>query len=124
MEFKTLATKLQLDDFSRFKYICEKKGVTPSSYMRDLILFELNNPIQQFVAGRNVFEYNAVDDHFSWRIEIDTGDNHYVIENLSAEFLKNLRDSITNGLEQRAALIGQTNDDSVAISEKFVRNNR
>lgn len=124
MELKTLATKLQQDDFSRFKYICEKKGVTQSSYMRDLVLLEINNPIQQFVAGRNVFEYSTKDDLFSWCIETDSGDNHCVIENLSAEFMKNLRDSIDRGLEQRAALIGQTNDESVAISEKFVRNDR
>lgn len=124
MEFKTLATKLQQEDFSRFKYICEKKGVTPSSYMRDLILLELNNPIQQFVAGRNVFEYSTKDDNFSWCIETDSEDIHCVIENLSIEFLKDLRDSINNGLEQRAALIGQTKDESVAISEKLMRNNR
>lgn len=124
MELKTLATKLQQEDFTRFKYICDKKGIVPSAYIRELILLELNNPMQQFVAGRNVFEYSANNDLFSWCIETDSSDTRCVIENLSAEFLKDLRDSITNGLERRAALIGQTNDESIAISEKFVRNNR
>jgi hypothetical protein len=124
MEYKTLATKLRQDDFSRFKYICDKKGLSQSAYMRELILFEINNPLHQFVAGKNVFEYIPDKDLFSWYVTTDHGENHAVIENISAEFLRDLQDAINEGMERRASVIGQMKEDSVAISEKFMRNDK
>ncbi|AKB77447.1 hypothetical protein MSHOH_0964 [Methanosarcina horonobensis HB-1 = JCM 15518] len=69
-------------------------------------------------------EYNPSTDLFTWVIQTDDGINHEIIKNISVTFLNNLKTAIVDGLEQRAALIGNVNEYSVAVPEKLLRDNR
>ncbi|WP_048043566.1 hypothetical protein [Methanosarcina mazei] len=124
MEYKTVSTKLPRNDFTQLIAHCEKLGVSPSWFLKDLILNELDNPKPLIVSGINLMKYNSSTDLFTWVVQTDDGINHEIIMNISMTFLNDLNRAIVDGLEQRATLIGKVNEDSVAVPEKLLRNDK
>jgi hypothetical protein len=53
MEFKSVSAKMPMNEITLFKAFCEKKGVSPASLIRELILRELGVPMPHTVAGKN-----------------------------------------------------------------------
>ena len=121
MEYKSVSTKLSRDEVTLLKAFCEKKGVTPASLIRDLILRELEIPIPHTIAGKNKINYDKANDKFKWCIELDNGEEIEILKNVSPKFLEDLHEIINRGLEERSSFILKKNKDSVPIPSNIIR---
>jgi len=120
MEYRAVSTKLPSNEFTLFRQFCEKKGVTPASLIRDLILRELKITIPHTIAGKNKINYDKKSDSFAWSIELDDGKQVDVIKNISPSFIEDLHEIIKIGLKERNAFIHKTKD-SVSVPNGFLR---
>ena len=121
MEFKSVSAKMSREDVTLFKSFCEKKGVSPSELIRELILRELKVPIPHTVAGRNILYYDKGSDAFVWAVTLDTGEEIEVLRNVSPDFLEDLIAVVGRGLDVRASFIGKTKKGSVAVPSNILR---
>ncbi|RLG15681.1 MAG: hypothetical protein DRN71_00620 [Candidatus Nanohalarchaeota archaeon] len=121
MEFKSVSAKMSREDVTLFKSFCEKKGVSPSELIRELILRELKVPIPHTVAGSNIIHYDKGKDVFVWSVALDTGEKIDVLRNVSPDFLEDLVNIIGRGLDERASFIGKTKKGSVAVPSNILR---
>lgn len=120
-DVKTVSAKLTQADFVKFKIHCERKGVSPSREIKTLIEQEINNPLSQNIAGSNIFVYNAARDNFSWRAILDKDVTAHIEDNISPEFLYQLKEAVDSAIEYRETLIQKKDKESVAIPGKIVR---
>ena len=93
MEYRTISAKVPINELTLFKNFCEKKGVTPASLIRELVLRELKIPIPHTVAGRNKISYDKKNDSFTWSIELDKGNHVKILRNVSPAFIENLHEN-------------------------------
>lgn len=124
MEFKSVSAKMPMNEITLFKAFCEKKGVSPASLIRELILRELEVPIPHTVAGKNKIAYDKENDRFIWSVALDNGEDVEVLRNVSPVFLEELQDIIYRGLEERASFIGKVKKDSVPVPSGILRRER
>ncbi len=120
-DFRTVSAKLNSKDFSEFKDYCYKKGISPSREIKNLIINEIKNPIPINLAGKNLFVYNPAKDNFSWRAILDKGIISYIEDDLSFEFLMQLKKALDVAIDERDTFIQKKKDDSVAMPGKIVR---
>ena len=121
MEFKSVSAKMPMNEITMFKAFCEKKGVSPASLIRELILRELEVPVPHTVAGKNKIVYEKENDRFTWSVVLDNGEDVEVLRNVSPAFLEELQKTICNGLEERASFIGRVKKDSVPVPSGILR---
>lgn len=124
MEFKSVSAKMPMNEITLFKAFCEKKGVSPASLIRELILRELEVPVPHTVAGKNKIAYDKESDRFIWSVVLDNGEDVEVLRNVSPAFLEELQDMIFKGLEERASFIGRVKKDSVPVPSGILRGRR
>lgn len=124
MEFKVVSAKMPMNEITLFKAFCEKKGVSPASLIRELILRELEVPVPHTVAGKNKIAYDKENDGFTWSVVLDNGEDVEVLRNVSPAFLEELQDTISKGLERRASFIGRIKKDSVPVPGEILRRGR
>ncbi len=124
MEFKSVSAKMPMNEITLFKAFCEKKGVSPASLIRELILRELEVPVPHTVAGKNKIAYDKENDRFTWSVVLDNGEDVEVLRNVSPTFLEELQDMIYKGLEERASFIGRVKKDSVPVPSGILRRGR
>lgn len=120
-DVKTVSAKLTQREFSIFKDYCDKKGVKVSTQLKHLIKEEIEDPIAANVAGKSVFVYNPAKDNFSWRVVLDRDIIAYIEDNLSPEFLKQLKEAVDKAIDERNTFIQKNKDDSVSIPSKILR---
>ena len=120
-DFRTVSAKLNSSEFTLFKSYCDKKGVKVSTQIKHLIKQEIEDPIALNVAGKSQFVYNPAKDNFSWRAILDKGVISYIEDDLSPEFLIQLKEAIDLAVEERGAFLQKKDKDSVAIPGKIVR---
>jgi hypothetical protein len=121
MEFKSVSAKMPMNEITLFKSFCEKKGVSPASLIRELILRELEVPVPHTVAGKNKIAYDKENDRFTWSVVLDNGEEVEVLRNVSPAFLEELQDTICKGLDGRASFIGRVKKDSVPVPSGILR---
>jgi hypothetical protein len=121
MEFKSVSSKLSRDEVTQLRAYCERKGKTTSSFIREIILRELEIPMPSSVAGKNRIDYDREIDRFIWAVDLDSEEDFTVLENVSVDFLEDLKDVISRAIDERAALIGKKNENSVAVPSRFLR---
>jgi len=121
MEFKVVSAKMPINEITLFKAFCEKKGVSPASLIRELILRELKVPVPHTVAGKNKIVYDKENDQFIWSVVLDNGDDVEVLRNVSQAFLEELHDTIYRELEVRDSFIGRMKKDSVPVPSSILR---
>lgn len=121
MEYRAVSTKLPSNEFTLFRQFCEKKGVTPASLIREIILREMKIPLPHTVAGKNKIAYEKKSDVFTWSIELDNGGKIDVLKNVSPTFIENLQEIITLCLEERYAFIHKKKNDSIAVPSDILR---
>jgi hypothetical protein len=124
MEFKSVSAKMPMNEITLFKAFCEKKGVSPASLIRELILRELEVPVPHTVAGKNKIFYDKENDRFTWSVVLDNGEDVEVLKNVSPAFLEELQDTICKCLEERASFIGRVKKDSVPVPSGILRGER
>lgn len=117
---KTVSAKLSHLDFVKFKTHCDQKGLTPSKEIKKLIENEIKSPIPINLAGRNFFVYNKYKDNFSWKVVLDNGLRIDIEDDLPAEYVSQLFDSLKQAVDERNTYIKKEKD-GVAISSKLVR---
>ncbi len=121
MEYVALSAKLPTDIATEFKLFAEKKGLTTSMLLRELIESEIKKPMAKYVAGRNKIAYRRETDTFSWMIALDSGETIEMIDAANPEFVFNLQKMLNLAIDERAALIGQKEPDSIPIPSKITR---
>jgi hypothetical protein len=124
MEYRSISAKLPVNELTLFKTYCERKGVTPASLIRDLILNEMDLTVPHTVAGKNKISYDKKNDGFIWSIELDNKEKIDVLKNISPEFIKNLFEIIKLGLEERNSFIQKKKKDSVSVPSDILRRNK
>ena len=124
MDYRSVSAKMPVNEVTLFKSFCEKKGVTPASLIRDLILREMEVPIPHTVAGKNKITYDKMTDRFMWSVELDNGEEVNVLQNVSPAFLEELQNMISRGLDERASFIGKVEMDSVPVPSDILRGKR
>ena len=124
MDYRSVSSKIPMNEFTLFKSFCDKKGVTPASLIRDLILREIEVPIPHTVAGNNKITYDKRTDQFMWSVELDNGEELNVLQNVSPAFLEELQNMISRGLDERASFIGKVENDSVPVPSDILRGKR
>jgi uncharacterized protein (UPF0248 family) len=124
MEYRSLSTKLPMDELTLFKSFCERKGVSPASLIRNLILREMKITVPHIVAGKNKIQYDKKMDSFTWLIELDDGKKVEVLKNVSPSFIEDLQEIITLCLEGRYVFIHKKKNDSIAIPSGILRGKR
>lgn len=115
MEYRTVSTKLPINEFTLFRTHCEKKGVAPAYLIRELILRETEITVPHTVAGKNEISYDKHNDSFTWSIELDTGKIFEVLRNVSPSFIENLLAIISLSIEERHTFIQKRKKESVSI---------
>jgi len=120
-EYTTISAKITREEFTLLQDYCEKKGVTISSLIRDLLLREVDIPLPHNIAGRNRIGYNKATDDFSWSIEFDNGEVVEVIKNISPEFFQELNDKFRKSLEEREVFIKKKNKTSIPVPSSLLR---
>jgi len=121
MDYKTISTKVSIDELDKIRLYCKTKGVSPSALIREAVLGEIGVSVPQNVAGKNYFEYYKEKDTFSWWVHFDTGHKVRLIDDVSPEFVKDLEKVIAGALNQRGNAIMEHKQDSVAIPGKFFK---
>lgn len=124
MEFRSISAKMPMNEITLFKAFCEKKGVSPASLIRELILRELEVPVPHTVAGKNKIAYDKENDRFIWSVVLDNGEDVEILRNVSPAFLEELQDMIRKGLERRASFIGRMKKDSVPVPGEILRRHK
>jgi len=100
--------------------ICKRQNTTPSEYIRELIQKGLSSPKSKFLAGKNKIKYDKTTNSFSWLVELDSGEEAKILNNLSDDFLKNLQTEIQEAIKQRNFWVHQTKPGSVDVPEDLV----
>ncbi len=122
MNFKSVSTKLTVHEAMLVKSYCEKKGATPASLIRDLLLHEIKVPIPQNIAGKNIISYDKGKDTFDWDVILDSNEEINILKDLSAEYLEDLKKVLDKSLEERTSAIKKKKKDSVSIPSKMLGN--
>ncbi|MDW7727723.1 MAG: hypothetical protein SCH70_11560 [Candidatus Methanoperedens sp.] len=121
MDYKSVSSKMPMNEVTQFKAFCENKGVSPASLIRELILREIGVPVPSTVAGRNMIAYDREKDRFTWSVALDSGEVVEVLGNVAPQFLEELGGMIARGLDERDSFIGRVRDDSVPVPSGIVR---
>lgn len=117
---KVVLAKLPREEFTQLQHYCELNGETINSILRKIIVAEINHPRSIKLAGRSIIEYDKNKDNFSWRISLDTNTSITVDENLSADTVEQLYETLQNAIQFRNSSIKKKKKDSVAIPTKLL----
>lgn len=118
--YVSVSTRLPFADAVFLKLICNRSGIAPSEYIRNLIKNNINSPKNNFLSGKNKIKYNKLNNSFSWFVQFDSGEEIEVLSNLSQDFFKNLHNEIQDAIKQRNEWIHQTKKDSIGIPKELV----
>jgi hypothetical protein len=121
MEYRTISTKLPNDEHTLFKSFCEKKGVSPASLMRDLILREMKIPLPHQVAGNNNITYDKKTDKFNWSVKLDSGEEIEVLNGISPDYIQDLMKKIEIVENERNSFLRKRKGNSVSVPNGIVR---
>lgn len=121
MDFKSVSTKMRMEEVALLKAFCKKKGTTPAALIKDLILREMETPIPSTIAGKNKISYDKTHDKFVWSIELDSGQESEVLRNVSPAFLEDLHEIIGKSLEERSGFIIKRKKNSVPVPSNIMR---
>ena len=118
-----MATKLPIREYTWVLDYCNRRKITPSALIKELLLDEIG-PSPSHLAGRNIISYDKKKDSFVWSVELDDGEKVVVMENLSVDFLNDLNHGIPDALVSREEIIKRGRKGSVAVTKKMVRGRR
>jgi hypothetical protein len=122
-EFKkyvSLSTRLPRSDASDYQTFCDRLKTNTSERLRQLIIADLQKPLKQTLSGVNKIKYNKVHNSFNWSIQLDSGQENEVLNNLSLEFLKNFQNEIQEAIKERNEWVHQVKSTSVDIPGELV----
>jgi len=119
-EYKSISAKVSREEFTRIEAYCKNKGVTVSSFIRQLLQKEIKLSVPHNVAGKNKIDYNKSKDNFNWSVILDDEQEITILKNISPEYLENLLSIISVAWEERISTIRKIKKDSVPIPSNMV----
>ncbi len=119
-ENKVVMAKLSREDFIKLQKHCSVKNESVNAVVRKAIMTEVDSPVPHMLAGKNLFVYNKYKDNFSWRVVLDKGLRVDIENDLPAEYVSQLFDSIKQAVDERDTYIKKENN-GVPIPSKLVR---
>jgi len=120
-EYKSISAKVSREEFTRVETYCKNKGVTVSSFIRELLQKEISLSVPHNVAGKNKIDYNKTKDNFKWSVQLDTGQEIPVLKNISSAYLENLFEKISIAWKLRDSALRKNKKDSVPIPSNIMR---
>jgi len=94
---------------------------TTNACLKRLISEKIDNPQPTKIAGKSVFEYNKQKDNFSWKVLLDDNSTVSIDDNLPAETIEQLLESLMDAMDKRSLVIKRSMNDSVSIPSKLLR---
>lgn len=119
-ENKVVMAKIPREDFIKLQKHCEIKKESINSLIRKAVMNEIDDPVSHMLAGKNIFVYNQHKDNFSWKVILDNGLRVDIEDDLPAEYVSQLFDSIKHAVDERDTYIKKENG-GVPIPSKFIR---
>ena len=120
-EYKSISAKVSREEFTRVENYCEKKGVTVSSFIRQLLQDEIKLSVPHNIAGKNKIDYNKTKDNFEWSVVLDDKQEIPVLKNISPAYLQNLFEKMNTAWKLRESAIRKNKKDSVPIPSSIMR---
>ena len=120
-ENKVVMAKLPREDFIKLQKHCSIKNESVNSVVRKAVMAEIDSPVPHMLAGKNLFVYNRYKDNFSWRVILDNGLRVDIEDDLPAESVSQLLDSLKQAVDERETYIKKESKDAVSIPSKLVR---
>ena len=117
---KVFRVKVDYDKGIAFEDLCRNEKKNINSKLKELIDSSLMGNKRYFFAGKNKIKYNKTNNNFSWVVQLDSGEEIEVLNNLSLDFLKNLKSEIDYSIQEKNDWVHQKNPDSVEIHEKLI----
>lgn len=124
MGVKTISTKLSREKYTRLQYHCEVNHETINAFLKRIILEEIDNPHPTKIAGKNIFIFNKNKDNFAWKVILDDNSTLSIDDNLPANTVEQLLESLIDAYEKRKSHIKKVNKNSVAIPSLLWRKNK
>ncbi|MDO9537895.1 MAG: hypothetical protein Q7J68_06215 [Thermoplasmata archaeon] len=121
MEYVTISAKVSRVELTELKAYCDKRNITTSTLLRNLLRKELDSPLPANLSGRNQIIYNAKGDNFTWQIVLDNDDVIKVMDDVPTEYVQNLKDAIDSALKKRDETTRRTKKCSVPVPSEIVR---
>ena len=119
-ENKVVMAKLSREDFIKLQKHCSVKNESVNAVVRKAVMNEIETPVPHMLAGKNVLAYNKYKDNFSWRVVLDNGLRVNIEDDLSAEYVSQLFESLKQAVDERDTYIKKEKD-GIAIPSKLVR---
>lgn len=113
--------KLSRDEFIRLQKQCEIEKETLNSFSKKAIMERVDKHVPHMLAGKNVFVYNRYKDNFSWRVLLDSGLRVDVEDDLPAEYVVQLLETLKMAVDERHTYIKKQSKESVPVPSKLVR---
>ncbi len=120
MTFRSVSTKMPQDEIARLEIFCQKRKISKSTFLRELINREIEHPLPKMKAGTNLVKYDTDNDKFAWKVILDTGEEKVLLENLSPGFVEQLIEALEDGMKDRNLYIQKIGSGSVAIPRKLI----
>lgn len=108
------------DEIARLEIFCQKRKISKSTFLRELINREIEHPLPKMKAGTNLVKYDTDNDKFAWKVILDTGEEKVLLENLSPGFVEQLIEALEDGMKDRNLYIQKIGSGSVAIPRKLI----
>ena len=121
---KVVMCKIPREEFARFQTYCDMKDETSNACLKRIISENIDNPQPAKIAGKSVFEYNKQKDNFSWKVLLDDNSSFSIDDNLPAETIEQLLESLMDTVDKRRSLIKKSMLDSVSVPSKLMRNKK
>ncbi len=121
MEYRTVSTRLSIDEFTLINDYCKRKSINPSALIKELIFDEITPSIPAHIAGKNIIEYDKKKDSFSWCIELDSGERITAIKSISPEYMRDLCGALASALTSRNESQGKKRRGSVPVPKKIIK---
>lgn len=118
---KVVLAKIPREEFTRFQQYCDINEETINSFLRRKILEEIDNPKPVKIAGNSIFQYNRKKDNFSWKIMLDDNSIFNIDENLPANTVEQLLESLMDAIDKRKDIIKKSIKNSVSIPNNLMR---
>ncbi|MDO8508187.1 MAG: hypothetical protein Q7S27_00720 [Nanoarchaeota archaeon] len=113
--------KVPLEKGREFEDICKIEDKTVNAKLRELIEISTSEHNKRyFLAGKNKIEYDKTNDKFVWIVELDDGKQIEVLDNLSIDFLNNIKEEISKASIERQNWIGSRKIGSVSMPNSLM----
>lgn len=117
---KVFRVKIDLDRGKAFEDQCKHENTNVNAKLKELIETSLKGQKRYFLAGKNSITYEKAYNMFTWSVRLDSGKEIRILNNLSDDFLKNLKTEIEHAFQERNDWVHQSKDDSVEVPKELV----